>query len=613
MNATNRPLNALDPGEVDSYIDAAIDQLFVPKVATPAAELAPAQATGGEPGDPRTSPGGTSVPELEALHEVLLSLEWEVSERNIRDFESEVRALGQHFASDRHVNAVVQMALGVGKYLRAVGEGATPLGVHFPTATLQTLEVLLRQPVPSGAERKAAVERLLDSYRRLQSEVRRQPTQPAPTTEPAPAGDAAAPPSREVPAPLRPEARAPAAAEPIEELEPAAAEPVEELEPEAIDELEPAVEEAEPVAEEEPEAAPATAPVPGETTLAAKEPPALEPEPAMALQGAPTPPSLPEETVAVSGPIEGLAGSPLQAARPAAEASGPLSPAGPRADASRGAAVRLVARLGALRTDVREGLERAFRAAAAGTEQLDAELTQFRHLLDEGLASALDLAERMVPALEGRPWSPAEPAEPAPASAHLAAELVQVRQSLEALAAAVREIEGRLAPGAAGDPASPGAPQPQLPTGLAAAPDAPPAPAAPVAEVNAYRVSAGGRPVAFATELLANAFPLTQGQAGRIRERGYATLKDFRRPFRSLKSGLVGPLAALEGKELERLRFPLVPEVAGKAGLPSGAVLLSDGRNHAVLLTDAILERTPGPAPEHELFCLGTAATPHRE
>jgi len=613
MDPTNRPLNTLDPGEVDSYIDAAIDQLFVPKVATAAPEPEPSPPPGpaGTLADPRTSPTGTAVPELEALHEVLLSLEWEVSERNIREFEGEVRALGGHFAGDRHVSAVVQMALGVGKYLRAVGEAASPLGVQFPTATLRTLEILLRDPAPAPAERKAAVEHLLDSYRRLQSEVRRQPPKPPPETEPT--VEPEAPPPRDEAEPARFEAQVSAAAEPAEDLEPEAEGPVEELEPEAEEALEPA-EEPEAVAAEElePETLAEELAGQGEPDASAAE---AAPETAPELLGAPEiePPRLPDDAVSVLEADETLGEEPLEVPAPAEISATPEMPppsTTPAAEGPREASARLISCLGALRTDVREGLDRAFRAASSGTEELDAELTQFRYLLDEGLASALGIAEGLAPALEGLPWQPPAPAGPAAPTAQFAGDLEQVRQALETLAATVRDMEGRLAAPAKAEAAPPAPPQArgrEAPADAVVAPFTPPEAAA---EVPAYLTSVGGRPTAIRVELLANAFPLTQGQASRIRERGYATLKDFRKPFRSLKSGLAGPLAAFEGKELERLRFPLVSEAPGDGGTPNGAVLLSDGRNHAVLLTDSGLDRTPRSAPKHQLFLLSAEAGP---
>ncbi|MEW6487957.1 MAG: hypothetical protein AB1578_08585 [Thermodesulfobacteriota bacterium] len=572
MEPTNRPLNTLAPGEVDAYIDTAIDELFVPKrsTASPAAAPEPTEPPQGEAAAP---PGPGHV--LEALQEALLSLEWEVSDRNIRSFEREVRALGQQFSADRHVGAVVQMALGVSKYLTAVGEVASPLGVQFPTAVLRTLEVLLRERATPAAERKAAVEQLLEKYRRLQAEVRR----------PAARAPEAAPAAAEPPHAAPEQSRAPAApAVPVEELEPEAADsgPVEELEPEAAEELEPEA----PAAFAADAATSTLAPAqrPPEAGLAPAEEATAETAPDLeAAAGEERPSETLEAEEAPEDEREAPAAAPEAAAPEPEVPPAPLSPA-PEAGAGPGDGTRqLVACLEVLRADLREGSERVFRAAAAGPEALDAELTQFRHLLDDGLASALHLAQ-------------GPGALPAAVPADLKGDLERVRNGLAELSASLRAIEERLDRAAGAGAASPGphTPRPQAP--------APPAEEAQGSESapSVCLVSVGGAFLEVPAQLVVNAYVLGSGQAARIRERGYATLKDFRKPFRSIKNGLAGPLSERSGGELSGLRFA----VAAGSPEPHAAVLLSDGANHAALLTDAVPDRTPRPRGCSPLFRL---------
>ncbi|MBE0618818.1 MAG: hypothetical protein IH608_12995 [Proteobacteria bacterium] len=600
MDATNRPLNALDPEEVDSYIDTAIDQLFVPRSAPPnphaAASAEPAEVQTEDQPDP---PTGSTVPELELLQEILLSLEWEVSERNIEDFQSEIRAVGQRFNGNRHVAAVVQMALGVGKYLMAVGESASPLAVQFPSATLRTLEILLREPPPDSTERKAAVEQLLESYRRLQAEVRRQPARPAQTAP-------AAPTPREETIPAAQAESIPAQAPATTTMEPAAATDLEEPESETV-EGSGAVPERQASAEANEFEATGVEGIAAETpgtprTLEAEAPDTPAGELSVAQEHDPEP-LLQEYSADTGETVAPVAGE----SAPVNERGKvvPLSSDG-LAESSE-AAQRLVACLRALRNDVREGLQRTFRAATSGTEELDAELTQFGHLLDEGIASALDLTESLPPQREE---TPEQPAPPGRLAGRLAAGLEQVRLALEGLSTSVREMERQLVEGVSPMPAQRAAAAAATAERQAGTPPPAPDPGPPgPAESQVYLISVCGRPSAIPAHLVANAFPITKNLAGRIRERGYATLRDFRRPFRGLKKGLAGPLAALGGKELERLRFPLPPESAVGKETPGGAVLLSDGRTHAVLLTDALLDRTPRTAPEDLLFHLRTPAS----
>lgn len=581
MEPTNRPLNTLEPGEVDAYIDSAIDQLFVPKAARPSADpegSAPTESMPeGAAGSGPTSPAGAPHP-LEALQEALLSLEWEVSERNIRAFEREVRAVGQRFPADRHVGAVVQMASGVSKYLTTVGEGASPLGVQFPTAVLRTLEVLVREPAPPAAERKTAVEKLLEKYRRLQAEVRRPASKDTP-----------AEPSQEEAAPQEgtPAAESPAPAVPVEELEPEpeGASRLEELEPEAAEELEPEAE-ARPAEEERIEPVPESAAVPG-ADLAAEGPAAgvgeelfpgatdvQRPEPES------EPPSVEPESSA-----------------PEVEAP-PLTPplASPPEEEPPPETAQLVACLEVLRADVRDGVDRVFRAAAAGTEALDAELTQFRHLLDDGLSAALELAGGLSPALQAgsRPTLP---------PVDVRGDLERVRRGLADLGASLQALEERL-----GREIGPAAPPAGAQTGPEAAPAAPVLPTAPESAPRAppvCLVSVGGSTLEVLAHLVVNAVPVTPRQASQIRERGYATLKDLRKPFRSIKNGLSGPLVERSGGELGRLHFPL----AASSKDPHGVVLLSDGTTYAAVLTDTVPDRSARPRGDRPLLSLEEGGT----
>jgi len=175
MDAMERPLHTLETGEVDTYIDHAIDRLFVPKEkgeqagAPPEGDVAPAVADAAAP----DAHGGETGGVVEPLQEALLSLDWEISERNISVFEERVQELAARVPGDKHVAAVAQMAAGVCKYLSTLGETASPLGVQFPGAAVRTIETLLSEPPPSASQRRKAVEELLERYRRLQSEVRR--------------------------------------------------------------------------------------------------------------------------------------------------------------------------------------------------------------------------------------------------------------------------------------------------------------------------------------------------------------------------------------------------------------------------------------------------------
>jgi hypothetical protein len=97
-------------------------------------------------------------------------------------------------------------------------------------------------------------------------------------------------------------------------------------------------------------------------------------------------------------------------------------------------------------------------------------------------------------------------------------------------------------------------------------------------------------------------FKISKGKAKAVRKRGYATLADFKAPFRSIKRGLTGPLAEQPVNALKKAKFPLInlsPEVvgadaAGATQAPAkGIVILSDGQRHGSVLTEDLPEKQP--------------------
>jgi hypothetical protein len=109
-----------------------------------------------------------------------------------------------------------------------------------------------------------------------------------------------------------------------------------------------------------------------------------------------------------------------------------------------------------------------------------------------------------------------------------------------------------------------------------------------------------GTTIGIPIEAVSHVFKVSKGKVKALRKRGYATLVDFKAPFRSLKRGLSGPLAEQPVKELKKARFPLInlsPEVVGAdaakeaQALVKGIVILSDGQRHGSLLTEDLLEK----------------------
>lgn len=77
---------------------------------------------------------------------------------------------------------------------------------------------------------------------------------------------------------------------------------------------------------------------------------------------------------------------------------------------------------------------------------------------------------------------------------------------------------------------------------------------------------------------------------GKILKRGWASLADFRPPFRRLVTGLLGHWTKLSAKELKSYRFePLSPLSADQPATQGPmAILASDGKNHRVIFCELV-------------------------
>jgi chemotaxis protein histidine kinase CheA len=630
-------------GDFESNIDRAIDELFVHKSGAAAPlpeEETPAVAAPGKV-QPPTPKVATDF--LQGLKESLLSLDWEISADNIQIFERELDALKEKIGQDRHSLAVIKMALGVCKYLRAMKYSASAVSVQFLHSATRTLDLLQRKPQLGAAERRDLMDKMLTKFRRLKAEVQRIKTVRTGGPKAAPAGLPAEP-----------------AIEPlaVEEPEPIA-EQGEELVLEPLPEAEEAAPEVEPLLMEEKEKPFIQAPeedleLPAEQEeepilpLAAEKPSSryrddtleLEPEDAkLALS----------EAREEEEPLARLEEVP---AEPAPET---LAAWRDRLDEARSHSMELTHCL----TDLGQENDKLFGRllqAVAGKAALQRVAQYFGKVhrdqaekLTRAQQSAARLGE-MLGAL-GQIPGPADTAEPPPQGyGVLSAQLGEIQESLRRLSESVTRLEeGSLAPpaDAGGDELTHEMQQPVTldapletakalePSEISAPPDIqkpseipdsevsedlllmdeavepeqpPPSPAA--GEVSAvspavtqiFLTNVAGTTIGIPIDAVSHVCKVSKGKAKALRKRGYATLVDFKAPFRSIKRGLSGPLAEQPVNELKKARFPLInlsPEVVGAdaakvAQAPvKGIVILSDGQRHGSVLTEDLLEKRP--------------------
>jgi len=643
MNLTDEPLATVDLGDFETNIDRAIDELFVHKSGAAAPlpeEETPAVATPGKVEAP-TPKVGTDL--LQWLKESLLSLDWEISADNIQKFEQELDALKEKLGEDRHSLAVIKMALGVCKYLRAMKYSASAVSVQFLHSATRTLDLLQRKPQLSPAERRDLMDKMLTKFRRLKAEVQRIKTVKAGGPKTAPAEVAAEP-----------------ALEPLaaEEPEPVA-QRAEELVLEPLPEAEEAEPEPEPLLVEERDEALLQAPE-EELDLPAEQ----EEEPILPLAAAKPTSRYREDTLEIKLGDRGLGlGEAREQEEPLARLEEAPSEPAPevsvawrdRLEEACSQSVGLTHSLTELGQENDRFFGRLLQAVAgkAALQRVGEYFGRVRRDQAEKLARVQQSATRlgeMLEALGQTPWA-GESAEPLPEGyGPLSAQLREIQESLRRLSKSVSRLEeGSLPPPAVagGDElthemqepvtldvplepvealepseilAPPAIPEPSEVPDSEAPDDLPlmdealepeqPSPSPAAAEVSTaapavtriFLTNVAGTTIGIPIEAVSHVFKVSKGKAKALRKRGYATLVDFKAPFRSIKRGLSGPLAEQPAKELKKARFPLInlsPEVVGTdaakvAQAPvKGIVILSDGQRHGSLLSEDFLEKRP--------------------
>jgi hypothetical protein len=640
MNLTDEPLATVDMGNFESNIDRAIDELFVhksgatvppPEEETPAVR-APSKV---QPPPPKAGPDL-----LQGLKECLLSLDWEISADNIQKFERELDALKEKLGQDRHSLAVIKMALGVCKYLRAMKYSASAVSVQFLHSATRTLDLLQRKPQLGAAERRDLMDKMLTKFRRLKAEVQRIKTV-----------------KTGVPKAASPDLAAELAMEPPAGKEPeTVAEQAEELILEPLPEAEEAAPEPQPLMVEEKEEPLLQAPE-EELELAAEQ----DEEPISPLAAEKPAPRYREDTLEIDAEDEGLGLLKERAEEKSlgrleqvpAEPAPEVSAAGrARLDEARSCSMELTLSL----TDLGQENDKLFSRllqAVAGKPALQRVAEYFDKVhrdQAEKLARTQQSATRLGELLEalGQTQGAAEVGEPLPqGSGVLSAQLREIQDSLRRLSESVSRLEeGSLPPPAVAGggelaremqepvtldaplepsqadtaPETPetlepsAIPEPEAPDDLVlmdevGEPEQPPlspvtaqasAALSPVTQV--FLTNVAGTTIGVPVEAVSHVFKISKGKAKALRKRGYATLVDFKAPFRSIKRGLSGPLAERPVKELRKTRFPLInlsPEVVGADAAKvsqapvKGIVILSDGRRHGSVLTEDHQEQRP--------------------
>ncbi len=659
MDLTDDPLAGVDASELEADIDKAIDELFVkktegqePSLVEKAPPEEPAEKPAEKPVEESVSapPAEAADDSLAQLKESLLTLDWEITPESIQDFEEELQAVSDKHGDNRHCMAVIKMSLGVLQYLRAAKADAAPISVQFLHGAARGLDLFVREPAATEAERSEVMDTLLGQFRRVKAEIQRMKPPaiaPEPAVEPPPVEEpileemvAEEPalediieeePILEEIAAEQPVAATPSEEEPVldelfgeeplfedglEEEPTLVAPPEEEPTLEALTAEEPtlaAPSKEEPLpeelfeellAEEPPEAEPTLEPLPEEEPVFEElfdEEPDLEPE-VEPTEMAPPPQMAPADTPASLQPF-------IQEAR---ALSGQLANALEVLDQETttffGRILKAMTGKPAL-----EKLERHFDSVH---KTVGVQLTEAQEL-SGNLSAALSKLEQNLDQQQKEALTPE-------AQVAIDSQVKTIRSAVQSLTQVTSNLQHSLA----GEGVAPTSSHEgiafkdvQMETeefaldsddfmeSLESEPVLDLLEEIPVespgitldARASIYLADVVNNTLGIPAEAVVNIFKVSKGKVKSLRKRGYVGLTDFKGAFRSIKRGITGPLANLKPKDLKKIQFPIIalgPEVLGsddtEAVAPvKGIVLFSTGERHGALLTDEVMQRTP--------------------
>ena len=611
MDLTDDPLAGVDASELEADIDKAIDELFVKKTEGKEPSLveeAPPEEPAKEPAE-KPAEESAPVPPAEAaddplaqLKESLLTLDWEITPESIQDFEKELQVVSDKHGDDRHCMAVIKMSMGVLTYLRAAKADAAPISVQFLHEATRGLDLFVREPAPTEAERSEVMDTLLGQFRRVKAEIQKMKP---PAVEPEPAVE---PPLVEEPILEEMAEEAPILEEIIEEEpvleEVAAEEPTLAATPEEEPVLEELLEE-ELVAEEIPEAEPTLEP-PSEEEPVLEE--LFDEEPTLEPAAEPTEMAPPPEMV----PAADTPASPQSFIQEASALCGQLSNA-----------------LRVLDQETTTFFGRILKAMTGkpALEKLERHFDSVHKTVGARLAEAQELSGNLSAALSKleQDLGPQQERTLAPeAQAAIDSQVSTIRNAVQSLHQATSNLQHSLAgKGMAPTSSHEGIAfkDAQLDTEefmvdsdefmesldsepvldlVEEIPSESPG-ITPDAQAGIYLADVVNNTLGIPAEAVVNIFKVSKGKVKSFRKRGYVRLADFKGAFRSIKRGITGPLASLKPKDLKKIQFPIIAlgtELLGSDDTEAvapvrGIVLLSTGERHGALLTDEVMQRTP--------------------
>lgn len=93
---------------------------------------------------------------LETLKAVVLEMEWEIGDKNLDTFLSELKRVGEQFKQDKVISVYIKMLDTVGRYLKAKKASAHPETVSFLKSLYDSFEVVVNSCMPEAEKKRSA-------------------------------------------------------------------------------------------------------------------------------------------------------------------------------------------------------------------------------------------------------------------------------------------------------------------------------------------------------------------------------------------------------------------------------------------------------------------------
>jgi hypothetical protein len=124
----------------------------------------------GLPGNPSSAPTGKQGA-LEKLKSVVLSIDWEITDRCLSDLIDETEKLMPLYKDNRYVDAMLRMMQSLGRYIRKRKAQAHPDAIRRVMATFKGLERLTRDSEMTEQAKVHLVAKEIAAFKRLKEQV----------------------------------------------------------------------------------------------------------------------------------------------------------------------------------------------------------------------------------------------------------------------------------------------------------------------------------------------------------------------------------------------------------------------------------------------------------